>query len=103
LFFKKKKKFISFHHSLWAFSPVEFSLFRFSFLEKTQTFSGKTEDREKIKEAEMRGFNGESRAANNTLETINAAATAIASAENRVPQATVQVVINFVFNFHCFV
>jgi len=43
--------------------------------------------------------NGESRAANNTLETINAAATAIASAENRVPQATVQVVvINFVFN-----
>ncbi|KAJ7010632.1 uncharacterized protein [Populus alba] len=38
----------------------------------------------------MRGFNGESRAANNTLETINAAATAIASAENRVPQATVQ-------------
>ena len=52
-----------------------------------------TEDREKRKEAEMRGFNGESRAANNTLETINAAATAIASAENRVSQATVQVVI----------
>lgn len=47
----------------------------------------------------MRGFNGESRAANNTLETINAAATAIASAENRVPQATVQVVINFVLIF----
>lgn len=47
----------------------------------------------------MRDVNGESRAANNTLETINAAATAIASAENRVPQATVQVVvINFVFN-----
>lgn len=45
----------------------------------------------------MRDVNGESRAANNTLETINAAATAIASAENRVPQATVQVVvINFV-------
>jgi hypothetical protein len=82
-----------------AFSPVEFSFFRFSFLEKTQTFSGKTEDRERIKEAEMRGFNGESRAANNTLETINAAATAIASAENRVPQATVQVVINFVLIF----
>ncbi|KAL3599078.1 hypothetical protein D5086_006996 [Populus alba] len=38
----------------------------------------------------MRDVNGESRAANNTLETINAAATAIASAENRVPQATVQ-------------
>lgn len=52
-----------------------------------------TEDREKRKEAEMRGFNGETRAANNTLETINAAATAIASAENRVSQATVQVVV----------
>ncbi|XP_048320213.1 uncharacterized protein LOC107429867 [Ziziphus jujuba] len=38
----------------------------------------------------MRGNNGESRAVNNTLETINAAASAIASAENRVPQATVQ-------------
>ncbi|KAI5595126.1 hypothetical protein BDE02_03G117000 [Populus trichocarpa] len=38
----------------------------------------------------MRDVNGESRAANNTLETINAAATAIASAENRVPQAMVQ-------------
>ncbi|XP_031275610.1 uncharacterized protein At1g76660-like [Pistacia vera] len=38
----------------------------------------------------MRGVNGDSRALNNTLETISAAATAIASAENRVPQATVQ-------------
>ncbi|XP_022738034.1 uncharacterized protein LOC111290816 [Durio zibethinus] len=38
----------------------------------------------------MRGANGESRAMNNTLETIHAAANAIASAENRVPQATVQ-------------
>ncbi|KAJ4712049.1 Hydroxyproline-rich glycoprotein family protein [Melia azedarach] len=36
------------------------------------------------------GVNGDSRASNNTLDTINAAATAIASAENRVPQATVQ-------------
>ncbi|KAK3227639.1 hypothetical protein Dsin_007501 [Dipteronia sinensis] len=39
---------------------------------------------------EMRGVNGDSRAMNNTFETINAAATAIASAENRAPQATVQ-------------
>lgn len=39
----------------------------------------------------MRGANGNSRALNNTFETIHAAATAIASAENRVPQATVQV------------
>ncbi|KAF3448584.1 hypothetical protein FNV43_RR09297 [Rhamnella rubrinervis] len=38
----------------------------------------------------MRGVNRDSRAVNNALETINAAATAIASAENRVPQATVQ-------------
>ncbi|XVE64818.1 hypothetical protein DITRI_Ditri07aG0132400 [Diplodiscus trichospermus] len=38
----------------------------------------------------MRGANGQSRAINNTLETIHAAANAIASAENRVPQATVQ-------------
>ncbi|XP_044487263.1 uncharacterized protein At1g76660-like [Mangifera indica] len=38
----------------------------------------------------MRGVNGDSRALNNTLETISAAATAIASAENRVPQAAVQ-------------
>ncbi|TYH81223.1 hypothetical protein ES332_D03G184600v1 [Gossypium tomentosum] len=38
----------------------------------------------------MRGANGESRVLNNTLETIHAAANAIASAENRVPQATVQ-------------
>ncbi|KAK9276135.1 hypothetical protein L1049_005666 [Liquidambar formosana] len=37
----------------------------------------------------MRGVNGETRASNSTLEIINAAATAIASAENRVPpQAT---------------
>lgn len=42
----------------------------------------------------MRGANGESRAVNNTLETINAAASAIASAENRVPQATVHVTIS---------
>lgn len=41
----------------------------------------------------MRGANGDSRAVNNALETINAAATAIASAESRVPQATVQVII----------
>ncbi|KAE8733356.1 Peptidase M1 family protein [Hibiscus syriacus] len=38
----------------------------------------------------MRGVNGESRVLNNTLETIHAAANAIASAENRVPQVTVQ-------------
>ncbi|KAJ6326738.1 hypothetical protein OIU78_013762 [Salix suchowensis] len=38
----------------------------------------------------MRGVNGESRAANNSFETISAAATAIASADSRVPQATVQ-------------
>ncbi|KAF9685839.1 hypothetical protein SADUNF_Sadunf03G0096000 [Salix dunnii] len=38
----------------------------------------------------MRGVNGESRAADNSLETISAAATAIASADSRVPQATVQ-------------
>ncbi|OMO79552.1 hypothetical protein CCACVL1_13590 [Corchorus capsularis] len=38
----------------------------------------------------MRSVNGESRAMNNTLETIHAAANAIASVENRVPQATVQ-------------
>ena len=44
-------------------------------------------------------MNGESRAANNSFETISAAATAIASADSRVPQATVQVVvINFNFN-----
>ncbi|KAL5749915.1 hypothetical protein ACOSP7_024518 [Xanthoceras sorbifolium] len=38
----------------------------------------------------MRSVNGDTRARNNTFETINAAATAIASAENRAPQATVQ-------------
>ena len=40
---------------------------------------------EKGENREMRGAN------NNALETISAAATAIASAENRVPQASVQV------------
>lgn len=44
-----------------------------------------------FREAEMRGASGDSRALNNALETISAAATAIASAENRAPQATVQV------------
>uniref|UniRef100_A0A6N2K0A7 Hydroxyproline-rich glycoprotein family protein n=1 Tax=Salix viminalis TaxID=40686 RepID=A0A6N2K0A7_SALVM len=38
----------------------------------------------------MRGVDGESRAANNSFETISAAATAIASADSREPQATVQ-------------
>ncbi|CAN6586043.1 unnamed protein product [Malus baccata var. baccata] len=38
----------------------------------------------------MRGVNGDSRTGNTTLETINAAATAIAAAENRAPHATVQ-------------
>ncbi|KAG2681105.1 hypothetical protein I3760_11G129500 [Carya illinoinensis] len=38
----------------------------------------------------MRGANGDSRAVNNALETISAAATAIASADNRAPQDTVQ-------------
>lgn len=45
-------------------------------------------------------MNGDSRALNNTLETISAAATAIASAENRVPQAAVQV--NYFFSFFYF-
>lgn len=46
----------------------------------------------------MRGVNSESRAMNNTMETINAAANAIASAENRVPQdRTVQVNFSCVF------
>ncbi|KAJ7952284.1 Hydroxyproline-rich glycoprotein family protein [Quillaja saponaria] len=55
----------------------------------------------------MRGVNGDVRAVNNTLETINAAATAIASAENRVPQPTVQKKtwsnfwsISFCFGYH---
>lgn len=41
----------------------------------------------------MRGASGggDSRAVNNVLETINAAATAIALAENRVPQASARV------------
>lgn len=39
----------------------------------------------------MRDANGDSRAVNNALETITAAATAIASAENRASQATVPV------------
>uniref|UniRef100_A0A5B6YV01 Hydroxyproline-rich glycoprotein family protein n=1 Tax=Davidia involucrata TaxID=16924 RepID=A0A5B6YV01_DAVIN len=38
----------------------------------------------------MRRVNGDMRGVNNTLETINAAATAIASAENRMPHASVQ-------------
>ncbi|GLU05825.1 hypothetical protein SLE2022_229020 [Rubroshorea leprosula] len=38
----------------------------------------------------MRSGNGDARAMSNPLETINAAANAIASTENRVPQATVQ-------------
>lgn len=38
-----------------------------------------------------RGANGEMRSANDALETINAAATAIASAENRASQGSVQV------------
>lgn len=38
----------------------------------------------------MRRVNGEQRGVDSTLETINAAATAIASVENRVPQASVQ-------------
>lgn len=39
----------------------------------------------------MRSGNGDSRALNNALETISAAATVIASTENRGPQDTVQV------------
>ena len=39
-----------------------------------------------------RSVNGDTRSVHNTLETISAAATAIASAENRVPQPTVQVI-----------
>lgn len=38
----------------------------------------------------MRGANRDARATSNPLETINAAANAIASADNRLPQATVQ-------------
>ncbi|GAV76096.1 hypothetical protein CFOL_v3_19571 [Cephalotus follicularis] len=38
----------------------------------------------------MRNGNGDSRVINSTFETINAAATAIASAENRVPRASIQ-------------
>lgn len=41
----------------------------------------------------VRGVNGgESRSGSNALDTINAAASAIAAAESRVPQATVQVI-----------
>lgn len=40
----------------------------------------------------MRSVNGDTRSVNNALETISAAATAIASAENRVPQPAVQVI-----------
>lgn len=39
----------------------------------------------------MRSGNGDSRALNNALETISAAATAIARTENRDRHATVQV------------
>ena len=39
----------------------------------------------------MRGVNGDSRSGSSAVETINAAASAIAAAERRVPQATVQV------------
>jgi hypothetical protein len=53
-----------------------------------------------FREAEMRGANGDERALNNALETISAAATAIASAENRAPQATVQVLF-FSLNSNC--
>ncbi|KAK9927160.1 hypothetical protein M0R45_024360 [Rubus argutus] len=38
----------------------------------------------------MRGVNGDSRSGSSAVETINAAASAIAAAERRVPQATVQ-------------
>ncbi|TXG50527.1 hypothetical protein EZV62_023051 [Acer yangbiense] len=48
----------------------------------------------------MRGVNGNSRAMNNTFETINAAATAIASPENRAPQATVQILDDEMFCAH---
>lgn len=39
----------------------------------------------------MSGINGDSRTGNTAFETINAAASAIAAAENRAPHATVQV------------
>jgi len=39
----------------------------------------------------MNRVNGEQRGVDSTLETISAAATAIASVENRVPQASIQV------------
>lgn len=46
-------------------------------------------------------MNGDLRTGNNALETINAAASAIAAAENRVPQATVKVIFskNVIFFF----
>lgn len=50
----------------------------------------------------MRGANGDSRAVNNALETISAAATAIASADSRAPQATVQVQILYKIWPTCF-
>ncbi|RVW16449.1 Uncharacterized protein CK203_067687 [Vitis vinifera] len=49
----------------------------------------------------MRSVNGDTRSMNSALETINAAATAIASAENRVPQPTVQELASL-YNFKRF-
>lgn len=42
-------------------------------------------------ESDMRAANGDARPLNNPLDTINAAATAIASADNRLSQPSVQV------------
>lgn len=41
-----------------------------------------------------RGRNGEMRNVNSAVETINAAATAIASAESRIPPPSVQVIFS---------
>lgn len=46
-----------------------------------------------------RGGNGEMRNVNTALETINAAATAIASAESRVQPPSVQVILLISFHF----
>ena len=49
-------------------------------------------EREREREVKMRRANGDDgRGVNNTLETINAAASAIASAQNRASQPTLQV------------
>lgn len=57
----------------------------------TTIFSNHEDDFWLSRGSEIRGMSRESRAVNNPLETINAVATAIASAENLVPHTRVQV------------